>query len=377
MARTTYESDLEFLKSNAEVVELSCGADAKVAVVPAFQGRVMTSTVGGPDQPSYGWLNRPFIDAGADDPLFNNYGGEDRFWLGPEAGQYALFFAAGQPFDLDHWKAPAGFTTGPFDLIARDGESVKMTAQFEVVNYAGTNFQCGVDRTINALDGKRVAANLGAGPADGVSTVAFESCNTLTNAGRDAWSRDGGTVCIWILGMLKGLANGRTIIPLKTGDESLLGAKAKMAYFGELPPDRGFVGDDYVWFKVDGLSRGKIGVGPAQARDVFGSYDIDNGQLTIVQYTLPDNAPQLPYTNSAWEIQDDPFAGDPINSYNDPGTEDGQPTFYELESSSPAAKLEPGDSITHTHRTCHFEGPFDALNELSEKILGIDLNKVL
>jgi len=337
----------------------------------------MTSTVGGPDQPSYGWLNRPFIEKQTDDPLFNNYGGEDRFWLGPEAGQYALFFAEGQPFDLDHWKAPPGFSTGPFEITAQDDRSVTMTAEFEVVNYAGTNFRCAVERTINALDADRVAANLGTRPVDGVTMAAFESCNTLRNTGPDAWSSEGGMVCIWILGMMKGLSNGKTIVPLKTGDPHLPGPKAKMAYFGELPPDRGFVGEDYVWFKIDGLYRSKIGVGPAWAKEVFGSYDIDNEQLTIVQYTLPDNAAELPYPNSAWEIQDDPFAGDPINSYNDPGDEDGRATFFELESSSPAAQLDPGGSMTHTHRTCHFEGPFDALNELSEKILGIDLNNLL
>ncbi|MDP6633319.1 MAG: hypothetical protein QGG42_00290 [Phycisphaerae bacterium] len=54
--------------------------------------------------------------------------------------------------------------------------------------------------------------------------------------------------------------------------------------------------------------------------------------------------------------------------------EDGQATFFELESSSPAAQLEPGDSINHVHRTCHFEGQFDDLNDLSMKVLGVDLN---
>ena len=377
MAKISFASDLDFLKANAEVVELGCTRQARVVVVPAYQGRVMTSTPDGPEGPSYGWLNRPFIASGTDDPLFNNYGGEDRFWLGPEAGQFSLFFADGQPFDTDHWNCPKGFSTGPFEVTARDEKSVAMTAQFDVANYAGTEFRCAVKRAISVLDGEQVAACLGTSAGDGVKMVAFESDNTLTNAGPNAWSPEGGMVCIWILGMMKGLPNGKTVIPLKTGDEAKLGPKAKMDYFGALTPDRGFVGEDHVWFKVDGLHRSKIGVGPAWAKNVFGSYDIDNGQLTVVQFTLPDNAAELPYTNSAWEIQDDPLAGDPINSYNDPGTEDGRPTFFELESSSPAARLEPGDSITHVHRTCHFEGQFDALNDLSMKVLGVDLNKLL
>jgi len=377
MARISFESDLDFLKANTEVVELACSAQARVAVAPAFQGRVMTSTAGGPEGPSYGWLNRPFIAEGTDDPLFNDYGGEDRFWLGPEAGQFALFFAKDQPFDLDHWNSPKGFTTGPFEVTGRDEISVAMTAEFDVTNYSGTEFCCAVKRTISILDGEQVSACLGTPVPDGVRTVAFESDNTLTNTGSNAWSPEGGMVCIWILGMMKGLPNGKAVIPLKTGDQARLGAKAKMDYFGQLPPERGFVGEDYAWFKVDGLDRGKIGVGPARAKDVFGSYDIDNGQLTIVQFSLPDNAPQLPYPNSAWEIQDDPQGGDPINSYNDPGTKDGQATFFELESSSPSARLDPGDNITHVHRTCHFEGQFDTMNNLSMKVLGVDLNNLI
>ena len=378
MAGISFASDLDFLKANTEVIELGCTPQARVVVVPAYQGRVMTSTLGGQEGPSYGWLNRPFIAKGTEsDPLFNNYGGEDRFWLGPEAGQFALFFTGGQPFDTDHWNSPNGFTTGPFEVTGQDERSAAMTAEFDVTNYAGTEFHCAVNRVIRVLDPRQVTACLGTSTPAGVKTVAFESDNTLTNTGPGVWSPRGGLVCIWILGMMKGLPNGKTVIPLKTGDETQLGPKTKMDYFGRLTPDRGFVGDDHVWFKVDGLHRSKIGVKPAWAKDVFGSYDIDNGQLTIIQFTLPDDAAEQPYPNSAWEIQDDPFAGDPINSYNDPGAEDGQATFFELESSGPAARLEPGDSITHVHRTCHFEGPFDALNDLSAKVLGVDLNKLL
>ena len=374
MSRTSYASDLEFLKSHTDVIELSAAPGAEVAVVPAFQGRVMTSTLAGDEGAGYGWLNRPFIELESeeDDAPFNNYGGEDRFWLGPEAGQYALFFTGGQPFDLDHWKAPPGFSAGAWDVAAGTGESVTMTREFTVGNYAGTDFQCAVTRTINVLSADRAAGRLGAAIPEDLKVVAFESHNTLVNAGRNHWTRDAGLVNIWILGMMKALANGRTIIPLTGGGAAE--PKARMNYFCDLPAEYGRICDDYVWFKVDGLFRAKIGVAPARARNVFGSYDIDNAQLTIVQYTLTDNAAELPYTNSAWELQDEPFAGDAINSYNDPGTDDGRATFFELETNAPAAELAPGGSMTHVHRTCHFEGNFEALNALSVKVLGVDLN---
>ena len=374
MPQSNYGQDVAFLRSHADVIELATSQAARVAVVPDFQGRVMTATLGADDGASYGWLNRPFIaQHPRDDPTFNNYGGADRFWLGPEAGQYALFFGAGESFDLGAWKAPPGFTTGPFEVDAQGEAGVTMSARFDVTNYAGTTFDCAVERRITALTNVQIAESLGTSARADLAAVAFESVNTLTNAGADPWSRPGGLINIWILGMMKGLPDGKVIIPLVTGDDVELGEKARMEYFGEIPPHYAGVCEDYVWYKVDGRRRSKIGIPPSRAKDVFGSYDIANRQLTIVRYTLPDGADGLPYPNSAWELQDDPFAGDPINSYNDPGTEAGEATFFELESSSPAAELAPGQSITHTHMTSHFTGDFEALNALSQAVLGIDL----
>src|SRR6185295_12764220 len=104
---TPFESDLAFLNQHTKTVVLTGprGA-AKVAVAPVYQGRVMTSTTGGSDSPSFGWLGRAAIASRERQPHMNVFGGEDRFWLGPEGGQYALFFKPGDPFDLDHWQVP-------------------------------------------------------------------------------------------------------------------------------------------------------------------------------------------------------------------------------------------------------------------------------
>ena len=44
--------------------------------------------------------------------------------------------------------------------------------------------------------------------------------------------------------------------------------------------------------------------------------------------------------------------------------------FYEIESSSPAAPLAPGNSIRHIHRTIHLKGSKEELDKISMKILG-------
>src|SRR5512133_846197 len=90
----TFQDEVSFLQKHTEVIVLSGKDDgAKVALVPAWQGRVMTSTVGGDSGPSFGWVNHELISSGKILPHINVFGGEDSFWLGPEGGQFSIFFA--------------------------------------------------------------------------------------------------------------------------------------------------------------------------------------------------------------------------------------------------------------------------------------------
>ncbi len=83
------------------------------------------------------------------------------------------------------------------------------------------------------------------------------------------------------------------------------------------------------------------------------------------------------FVNSMWEHQSAPYAGDEINSYNDGPPAPGTPAlggFYEIESSSPAAALAPGESLTHVHQTYHFRGPRADLDALARHVLGVSLD---
>jgi Family of unknown function (DUF6786) len=96
-----------------------------------------------------------------------------------------------------------------------------------------------------------------------------------------------------------------------------------------------------------------------------------------VSYTQPRAARD--YVNSMWEIQERPYRGDVVNSYNDgppaPGAKPLGP-FYELETSSPAAALEPGGRLTHLHRTFHFQGAHAELDSLARTLLGVSLETI-
>jgi len=111
-----------------------------------------------------------------------------------------------------------------------------------------------------------------------------------------------------------------------------------------------------------------------RAKPVLGSYDAVGKVLTIVQYNKPTG--RRDYVNSMWALQEEPYKGDVVNSYNDgPPALDVKPLgpFYELETSSPAATLGVGGTITHIHRTLHLTGPEDALDPIARKLLGVNL----
>ena len=91
-----------------------------VTVCPDYQGRIMTSTCAGPNGASLGWVNYDFITAGKHSPAFNNFGGEDRFWLGPEGGQFGLFFQMEMKQIVQNWYTPPELNTGTFRVESQD-----------------------------------------------------------------------------------------------------------------------------------------------------------------------------------------------------------------------------------------------------------------
>jgi hypothetical protein len=372
-----FKDDLAFLKAHTQVFVLG-GAEgqAQVAVNPDIQGRVMTSTAGGPDGLSFGWINREFLSSGVNNPHMNAFGGEDRFWLGPEGGQFSVFFKKGDPFDLDHWWTPPAVNEGAFDITSQDANRIHFRKVIHLVNYSGTEFDLEVNREVHLLQPAELEA-LGVPVPAGVKMVAYASDNAITNLGVNVWTKETGLLSIWILGMFNPSPATTIVIPFKSGPESELGPAVNDAYFGKVPADRLVVKDRVLFFSGDGKYRSKIGISPARVKPFAGSYDAGNGVLTLVHLTVPEGATD--YVNSMWQIQEKPFAGDVINSYNDgPASPGAKPLgpFYELETSSPAAALAPGATLTHVHTTMHLQAPKKDLDGIARKVLGVGLDEI-
>jgi hypothetical protein len=337
----------------------------------------MTSSARGDGGASFGWINRELLASGKRDPHINAYGGEDRFWLGPEGGQFALFFGPGDPFDLAHWHTPAAIDTEPYPVASRTERSVSFRKRMTLTNRAETRFDLELLRSVRLVPPGQALKDLGLGESRSLWLVGFESENRITNAGAQGWRKETGLVSVWILGMFKPSPTTTVVVPFKPGSEATLGPLVNDAYFGKPAADRLVVRDRVLFFRGDGEQRSKIGISPARAESVLGSYDARGSILTLVQFDRPAVAQD--YVNSMWEEQRHPYAGDVVNSYNDgppaPGAKPLGP-FYELETSSPAAVLAPGASLVHRHRTLHLTGERDALDAVARKVLGVGLGEI-
>lgn len=363
-----YYNDREFLAKRLNLIELVRG-DKKVLLSADLQGRVLTSTADGEQGYSYGWLNYDLLASGKFLPHCNNFGGEDRFWLGPEGGQYSIFFPNGSDYSFDDWQAPAVIDTEKWDTISATGECAAFTKDTILTNTAGKRMSCRLDREVCLLDDAATKELLGTTVPEGLDCVAFRSENKLTNTGDFTWNRDTGMLSIWILGQFIPSDDNRIVLPVKPAS----GAVINDAYFGKIGDDRLTVTDGMILFKGDGRKRGKIGIPPEMTIPVCGAYDKVNGTLTLVKFSF--DAAKKEYVNSMWEHQAEPFKGDVINSYNDGPLEDGSimGPFYEIESSSAAANLNPGETLGHSHATVHFKGNFENLNAVAKAVLGVDL----
>lgn len=374
----TFGFDVQFFKNNQvvsiELMDESSGA--RVLVVPAYQGRVMTSSARGSAGNSLGWINYDYIEAGEINNQFNPFGGEERFWFGPEGGPFSIYFNKGDEQSFANWRVPNVIDYVAFETVEQSSTFCSFQKEFELSNASGSKLDIGVERTIKLLSKNAVEETLNASIDDSLHLVAYQTDNILINNGDNAWNENNGFLSIWLLCMFNSSEEGVVFMPFNEGSEEELGKVVEDNYFGKVPTDRLIVKDGTIFFRVDGKHRSKIGLSPERAKSICGSYDPLSKVLTILSYSKPDE-PQK-YVNSKWGEQDDPLKGDALNAYNDGPLDDGSilGPFYEIESSSPAALIKPGESIKHTQSIIHITGEEKYLNKICQDVFNISLEEV-
>lgn len=369
----TYGYDLQLLQKHKKPLELKRG-DARLLISPEYQGRVMTSTAKGDTGKSYGWINHDLIASGEKKQHINAVGGEERFWLGPEGGQFSIYFKPGAKFEFENWQTPACIDTDTFNLVNATDTVAEFARKVKISNYSNFTFDFNVNRKISLFNNYQIKSELSLVVPEGVKSIGYQTENSLTNTGAEAWKKETGLLSIWLLGMFIPSDKVTLVIPYKK--EAVSDYIVKDDYFGKIPADRLVVKDGFAFLKGDGKQRGKIGIPPQRVMPVIGSYDAANKMLTIVKCQVFEGVTD--YVNSAWELQQFPFKGDAVNAYNDGPVADGSQMgpFYELESSSPALALKPGEKATYKQSTFHFEGTEEELNAVCQQVLGISIEEI-
>jgi len=374
-SKGTYGYDVAFFaKNDIKTIELKDeNSKACVLLVPGYQGRVMTSTTSGENGPSFGWINHDYIESGEISDQFNPFGGEERLWFGPEGGPYSIYFEEGKDQVFSNWIVPPVIDTEPFEVVREDRGSALFRKNVMLKNASGTEFNLGIERTVSLLSRNAVSEFLDVEIPAGLEAVAYQTDNRITNDGNEAWTRESGLLSIWLLSMLNPSPSTTVFIPY---EEEGTGVVVNDEYFGKVPSDRLKVKDGMIYFKIDGKLRSKIGLPFGRAKSLCGSYDAEKNILTLLWCTIPSDP--MPYVNSNWGEQEDPYSGDVINSYNDGPVDDGSilGPFYELESSSPAAELQPSESLNHIQKIMHFQGDEPELGKIVEELFGLNIREL-
>jgi len=361
--------DLNFLTKHDTCLAVLKSADGKAQIIvsPKYQAKVFTSTAAGLGGKSLGYLKYEVFEASVPDPHMNGYGGENRFWLGPEGGQYSIYFAKDSAQVYDNWHTPPPFDTEAWDVILADADRISLEKEMEVTNYKDVKLCVNVRRNILLLDRKAVDEALGVEIGKNLQTVAYKTENEIYNGNDFEWTAETGTVCIWMLDMFNPGERAVTYVPYNKGDR--YGKVVTSDYFGEIPPERLQVGDGLIRLKTDGKYRSKIGLNALRTTGLAGNYDPDAGRLTVIKFDVRKKAT---YLSQEWDVTKEPLAGDAFNAYNDGPLADGSimGPFLELESVSPAAFLKPGEALRHTHTVIHITGSEKQLTPLAEKLFG-------
>lgn len=371
----SYAYDAAFIQQHTgEKLELkSADGLGKVLLSARYQGRVITSTASGDTGVSFGWLNYDLLAAKEKRKQFNPVGGEERFWMGPEGGQYSIYFKGNDSFTIAHWQVPSFIDTDAWKIEKADTASATFSANAAFTNYSGTAFSVHIERQVNLLNKEQLQHVLKSTIPAGLQFVGFETVNTVTNNGGADWTKEKGLLSVWLLGMFTPGPQTKVIIPFR----ALPDAKKYITadYFGNIPPERLQVTDSVLYFTCDGRFRSKIGLSPLIAKAIAAAFDFRKNILSIV---IPEIDANAAYVNSKWGLQKEPYKGDVINSYNDGPLADGKQMgpFLEIESSSAAMALKKSAKGIYRQTTCHFLGDYTALQSLAKQLLGIDLDAI-
>lgn len=347
----------------------------EVLCAPSLVGRVMSSTFDARRGNALGWIGVDAIKKGPVDPIFNNFGGEERLWFGPEGSQFGLHFAR-WPQNLTNYRVQPAVSSQAYQVtqISQDRDFLVMEARIELTNLAGTDFKLNVRRTIRMVES--CPYSLGGGRR--VESFGFQSETLVTNVSEFPIRKETGLICCWTLGQHPNIDGCFVVLPFKPGSVQRLGKPIRLDYCKDLCPGgifpraRWSLGKNRALFQSDGKCRTKLAVSPARAVCRLGSVNFDGDELIINDF---DCYPELPYVAPYWRhlSAEEILDGEALSCYIDGPDESGQRdgNFYELETLSPALPLQPRESFLHRNRVLHIRGSQASIESIATRFLHV------
>lgn len=372
-----FREAVELLKDTGSraIVLAARRAPGGVLVAPDLVGQVLRSTFNCASGNVNGWINEAAIRPGKIDPVFNNFGGEERIWFAPEGGPFGLMLGRKES-KFENYCVPPGMSTLEYKVVESGPTMVLLEADLTLENSVGTRFDLHVERRISLFQSTPYALGI----SRGIDVVGFQTENTVTKTGV-GWTRNGGTVAIWCLGQLLEHPRLSIIVPVHRAENSGSPRTTVDEYFKDLciggvfPLARRVDHGEFVLLKADGRVRGKVGVKRDRAKGRLGSCSPDDLHLIIVDH---DFYPELEYVTGYWRRYENAFDGDALSVYIDgpERTEGPCGVSYELESMSPALFLLPNQSFAYCNRTFHLRGDPGAVDLVCRRFLGPTLDQL-
>ena len=132
----TFGYDLNYLSKKDSIIVLKSDDEkAQVILSAKYQAKVFTSTANGLNGNSHGFVNYRFFDSGVVDEHMNGFGGENRFWLGPEGGGYSIYFEPGSKQVYDNWHTPKAIDIEEWEVKNVTENEATFSKEMELNNY--------------------------------------------------------------------------------------------------------------------------------------------------------------------------------------------------------------------------------------------------
>lgn len=307
---------------------LETNSEAQVVIAPELGARVLAISPEGLNGENLLWTNPKSRSVSGD----WNFGGA-RTWIAPED----QFYLDSQ----DRWFVPAQMDPGNFKLMTQNGNTIKCTNEFFILNRRQIEYFVRISRKIQVAEAPQAL------PAS-INFAGFEFTHSLCNLGETTWGDGVDFMGLWSLVQIN--PGGTLLVPVNPGVRA-----AYRNYFNVFTPSHLRISPSGLRLKIDGKFRGKLGIAPAAASNWLG-YLCDRGPagyLILKEFTVD---PHGIYLDHPWGEPAE--YGDPVQMYNDDGNMGG---FGEMECHAPARILAPHAHQDYTARMSFFTGPMPQL----------------